>query len=378
MNPNKLLLILFFISTTTNCKEPQGLENCGNSCYMNSTVQCVYNLSELTDFIINFNNDFIQETLAANYSHFALLLREESIPKGYEERKNTIKNVIYNKVGQIMAQANYDEETTAQRDAQEFVTILLDHIGDIDAKPEFKQSAKDFIEKNFDLKETSTLACRCGNKRSKVEKQYSLNIPVFQIIINPQTNTQEIELYKNFQQCLEAYFKPEEVEFNCSTSACIETKAIKTLNIGQAPEYLIISLNRFDAYRNKKAHAITFPLTALSIKQFLFNPPKAHGKEDLYDLTGIILHIGATGEGHYIAYVKTNDQQWYECNDATITKLTPEFMQNLSRNTADSYATPYVFFYQKITASPKESLAIDLDKRLISLESSLSGLKNLL
>jgi ubiquitin carboxyl-terminal hydrolase 36/42 len=52
---------------------------------------------------------------------------------------------------------------------------------------------------------------------------------------------------------------------------------------------------------------------------------KFYKNKELYDLYGIVVHLGDTPRsGHYISFIKASDNNWYECNDSIIRKCTKD------------------------------------------------------
>eukprot|EP00045_Choanoeca_perplexa_P008254 m.76033 g.76033 ORF g.76033 m.76033 type:complete len:143 (-) comp14420_c0_seq2:134-562(-) len=75
-------------------------------------------------------------------------------------------------------------------------------------------------------------------------------------------------------------------------------------------------LHRFDEYLDLRpylAHTV-------STSQAEDGTQASSIPDDAFDYTlfGVVTHIGTMQQGHYIAYVKQQDQ-WYKCDDATIT-----------------------------------------------------------
>ncbi len=47
----------------------------------------------------------------------------------------------------------------------------------------------------------------------------------------------------------------------------------------------------------------------------------------IYDLQSVIVHAGRGGKsGHYFSFVKSQDGDWYKCNDTRITKVDVELV----------------------------------------------------
>jgi len=57
----------------------------------------------------------------------------------------------------------------------------------------------------------------------------------------------------------------------------------------------------------------------------------------IYNLYGIIVHIGKGGKsGHYISYVRSDQDEWFKCNDSIVTKVSSETVLE---------AQAYILFY---------------------------------
>merc|ERR1712167_549984 len=82
----------------------------------------------------------------------------------------------------------------------------------------------------------------------------------------------------------------------------------------------------------------------------------------MYELYGISNHMGGLGGGHYTAYAKRQDGEWYEFDDSRVTKM------KVSDCITDK---AYVLFYRRIKASSNEEL--DEIIKLIESDEPLPG-----
>ena len=98
-----------------------------------------------------------------------------------------------------------------------------------------------------------------------------------------------------------------------------------------APNVLILILNR--GRGNYFKCDLDFP-HKLDISKFVGNQESPK----IYNLIGVISHLGESSmEGHFIAYCKHFDDNWYLFNDGIVTTV----------NETDIYkGTPYILFYQ--------------------------------
>ena len=80
----------------------------------------------------------------------------------------------------------------------------------------------------------------------------------------------------------------------------------------------------------------SFPLTNLDLSSYVVG---YDNKSYIYDLYGICNHSGGVSGGHYTAFIKNANDNWYHCNDTNIQKI----------GNTDVLKSPkaYCFFYRK-------------------------------
>jgi ubiquitin carboxyl-terminal hydrolase 2/21 len=115
----------------------------------------------------------------------------------------------------------------------------------------------------------------------------------------------------SIQDCLRAYteeeFLHEEDAYYCSK--CKQHRAVsKKISIYRLPQILVIHLKRFSFStftRDKVNTAIQFPLQSLDVKDYCakdgFIQESGSNGSTLYDLFGIVHHVGSLNRGHYTA-----------------------------------------------------------------------------
>ena len=115
---------------------------------------------------------------------------------------------------------------------------------------------------------------------------------------------------------------------------------LKYSRVTVLPDTLCVHLKRFRhdfAFSSKISSRVDFPLVDLDMTPWLHK--ESASAVSLYDLTGVICHHGSAGGGHYTSYaLNPVDEDWYEFDDSTVTKVDPAAVMN---------SEAYVLFYRK-------------------------------
>jgi len=101
-------------------------------------------------------------------------------------------------------------------------------------------------------------------------------------------------------------------------------QATKKFDIWQLPNVIVFHLKRFSYsryWRDKLDTFIDYPTRGLDMSKFVINP--RHGPA-LYDLIAVSNHYGGMGGGHYTAYGKNRNGQWYSFDDSSVTTTSEE------------------------------------------------------
>ena len=122
--------------------------------------------------------------------------------------------------------------------------------------------------------------------------------------------------------------------FACS--ACdARTSAKKTLRIQRFPESLIVHIKRFKLSPNAALSAqerwikytgnVSFPLQGLNLGAFASESSGVGTDDAVYDLYGVINHMGSRDVGHYTAFCKLqgagDDQAWFKFDDEKVSRV---------------------------------------------------------
>ena len=123
---------------------------------------------------------------------------------------------------------------------------------------------------------------------------------------------------------LNNYCRRDQLDFNnqlrCDKCSQL-SQAYKKINFWILPNYLIITLKRFDNNGRKINEPIQYPLKGLDLAAFVTRP-SSEAIRSVYDLYAVALHRGySVNSGHYYAFCELPNKTWAEFNDETTTPI---------------------------------------------------------
>ena len=93
--------------------------------------------------------------------------------------------------------------------------------------------------------------------------------------------------------------------------------ATKRIRFSSMPKALLVQLKRFDR-ANKLDTAVSFD-EKLDLGPFCHDSSMQQASEPCeYTLIGVVMHEGTADAGHYWAFVRTEADAWFRCDDALV------------------------------------------------------------
>ena len=347
-----------------------GLDNVGATCYMNATLQCLAHIKKISDHIVNYkrNKKF---TDAKKYR----------LTKAYAEVVNGIwfpeegkRSFAPNEFKKVIGEMNSLFAPTAANDAKDLLIFLIEQMHNELNKtnetnlalimpdnmdPTNQQQVFQCFAQEFTKKYNSVFSTYCYGSNTSMTLCHGCNIAkysfqCFSFIIFPLLEAKNHRNYLiscgslpqmlynqplNIEDCFNYYQKIEfftgDNQMYCNYCRQLRNASMCT-QIYYAPLVLILVLNRGRGNLDFREKFVFWETINL------FNYVQFKMPDNTYFLSGIITHLGESGEGgHFIAFCRmSKDSKWYCYNDSIVNES--------NFNEINNKGTPYILFYQKI------------------------------
>ncbi|CAD8067833.1 unnamed protein product [Paramecium sonneborni] len=337
-----------------------GLRNIGNTCFMNSVLQCLLNIPAFNEHFLN--GDYLKDLNSKN----------SSVPNEYSKLVATIRNTpnfqsiapygIKSAVENVMpCFRGY-----AQQDAQEFLVALLDGLSlglnRVKNKSSYKEmndnlngrTLQDLSKEWWDYSKSRenslvldyfqgqllhTIKCSiCGSSSYAFDTFQDTSLAIaraFKILED-----------MNLERLLDKYVIEEAIDDYYCSKCKKHQKVKRKFTIWRLPHILMFHIKRFEFRRfssDKLNHRVIFPLE-LDMREFVKDSLDQSVKNCQYFLCGIVNHSGTLYGGHYTADSKNPfNQKWYRYNDSDVREI--DIKQQ--RYDTDGSSSPYILFYAR-------------------------------
>lgn len=304
-----------------------GLKNQGATCYMNSMLQALYHLPAFRRIVYKMDTRNVEDETKS----IPLNLQRLFCQMQFQDHPCSTKSLT-----KSFGWSDYD--SIMQHDIQEFCRLLVDNLEMKMKGTELEQSIPALF------KGQTRQYIRCINveyESSKIEDFYDLSM--------------QVKGCKTLQESFEKYVEKDRMDGNnqYSTDDYGKQDADMGVEFISFPSVLHLHLRRFEFDYNyetmiKINDRFEFP-EEIDLTPYLSKDSEDISKSNIYDLYGVLIHMGAYGAGHYYAFLRTSTEpQWYRFDDDFVTKVekTTAIIENFGGDyeTTNPYGNRYYYY----------------------------------
>ncbi|KAK8719652.1 hypothetical protein OTU49_013890 [Cherax quadricarinatus] len=264
-----------------------GLPNLGNTCYINSIIQCLYSINTLRDYLthdefrkyINSKSEQKGKVVLAVAQVFKAL--SSGAVKDIFKKINSLKNVI----------EDLDEEFRGshQHDAHDLLAGLLTWLHNDLVK---LNDSSSIISKLFNIEHESVITCDKNKQVICCTKEVFSNLTLSVSEGNAQL----------LQDLLNKHYAQRKISWDCHFCGQ-EHLCNHDMKIVHLPPVLFIHLSRYSSQGPKgKKTQVLFPAEDLSLKEHM----KLGSTSPCYEVCSVVRHKGTMTAGHYTAYCRSH------------------------------------------------------------------------
>ncbi|RKP34582.1 hypothetical protein BJ085DRAFT_18031, partial [Dimargaris cristalligena] len=309
-----------------------GLQNLGNTCFLNSVLQCLTYTPPLANYLLS--QEHSRQCRQGNV--FCMMCElERHVIRSFELNQQSGAICPKKIVGSLKAIAKH-MRVGRQEDSHEFLRYVVEAmqascLNGLNSKIDARVKETTLVHAIFGGYLQSQIRCsRCHADSNTFDPLLDLSL--------------EVRNCSSIQRALSTFTKPELLDgrnkYKCDKCQVL-VEARKQLTIYQTPEVLTIQLKRFDFGHSmfgggKINKHIEYPET-LDLAPYISPSRKGVEMNTRYSLYGVLVHSGSScHSGHYYCYIKATSGAWYCMDDSSVSSIS--LKQVLAK-------TAYLLFY---------------------------------
>ncbi|KAM9537699.1 ubiquitin carboxyl-terminal hydrolase 36-like [Guaruba guarouba] len=308
-----------------------GLRNLGNTCFLNSTVQCLTYTPPLANYLLSKEHRCTRD----QGSFCMICIMQNHVAQAFANSGNVIKPVAFVRdLKKIAGHMRFGQ----QEDAHEFLRYAIDAMQKSClsgcTRLDCETQATTLVHQIFGGYLRSRVKClACKSISDAYDPFLDLALEIWQA--------------RDLREALELFVKPDllggENSYLCA-GCNNRVSATKRFSIHRASNVLTLSLKRFFFYGGQKiTKAVAYP-EFLNIRPYM---SENKGDPVMYGLYAVLVHSGySCHAGHYYCYVKASNGQWYQMNDSMVRCSNVKVVLNQEA---------YLLFYVRLSGPEKST-----------------------
>ncbi|NWW95395.1 UBP42 hydrolase, partial [Rhynochetos jubatus] len=302
-----------------------GLHNLGNTCFLNSVLQCLTYTPPLANYLLSY-----EHSQSCGLQGFCMMCSMEAhVNKVLHSSASAIKpwavvHVLTSKSFQAL------RGVCSPSCRRELLTSSVLAIGR-HFQLGIQEDAHEFLRYIVDAMQS---ACLCGNSNLATSSQTTTTIhQIFGGLLRSRVTCLscrvvsdsyepfldlllDIKAASSVTAALQDFVTPEQLDgengFTCHQ--CHQTVAAsKSFTVDRVPNVLTVCLKRFEDFTGRKISRAVAYSPYLDLRPYM---SQTDGEPVLYSLYAVLVHRGVSHHaGHYACYVKASNGLWYEMDD---------------------------------------------------------------